>query len=339
MKYIAFLIAITCCFAATPETGFGLTLKIATISPEGSMWMNKMRQGAKVIQDETGGRVKFKFYPGGVMGNDAAVLKKIRIGQLHGGAFSSGSMARFFPGNQVYGQLMKFNSLDEVDYVREKMDPYIITGLEKAGFVTLGMAGGGFAYLMSAKPVLTDDDLLNRKIWIPNDNSTTQEMVKVFGITPIPLALADVRTGLQTGLIDTVANSPAGAIILQWHTQVKYLVDQPFLYLYATLSVSSRAFSKINPGDQKIALSVMANAFKEIQAQSRKDNIKALEALKNQGVTFLTPAKDQIEQWRKKSVESTKALVDKGLLPAEAVQTMDRHLFNFNSQAHASNDT
>ena len=40
-------------------------LKIATISPEGSMWMKKMRQGAKRIARETDNRVKFKFYPGG----------------------------------------------------------------------------------------------------------------------------------------------------------------------------------------------------------------------------------------------------------------------------------
>jgi len=77
------------------------TLKIATISPEGSMWMEKMRKGADQVEKETEKRVAMKFYPGGVMGNDNAVLRKIRIGQLQGGAFVAGSLSQFFPANQI----------------------------------------------------------------------------------------------------------------------------------------------------------------------------------------------------------------------------------------------
>ncbi|MCU7941035.1 MAG: TRAP transporter substrate-binding protein DctP [gamma proteobacterium symbiont of Bathyaustriella thionipta] len=70
------------------------TFKIATLSPDGSDWMQKMRSGAKEIKQKTNGRVKFKFYPGGVMGDDQAVLRKIRIGQLHGGALGGGSLIK-----------------------------------------------------------------------------------------------------------------------------------------------------------------------------------------------------------------------------------------------------
>ena len=143
MKYIFRCLFQMVIILAFTVPGTAQTLKIATLSPEGSMWMEKMRRGAATIKEQTDGRVKFKFYPGGVMGNDAAVLRKIRINQLHGGALVAGSLAKFFPGNQVYGQLLKFNSLDEIDFVRASMDPYILDGHDKAGFVTLGIAGGG----------------------------------------------------------------------------------------------------------------------------------------------------------------------------------------------------
>ena len=64
-------------------------LKIATVAPEGSGWMKEMRASAKEIQERTDGRVQIKYYGGGVMGNDTKVLGKIRIGNLHGGAFAS----------------------------------------------------------------------------------------------------------------------------------------------------------------------------------------------------------------------------------------------------------
>ena len=81
-------------FTAAPLTEAAV-LKIATVSPDGSSWMIKMRQGAREIADLTEGRVKFKFYPGGVMGGDKTVLRKIRLGQLQGGALPGGSLATY----------------------------------------------------------------------------------------------------------------------------------------------------------------------------------------------------------------------------------------------------
>ena len=61
-------------------------IKIATVAPDGSHWISQMRAGAEEVRMRTAGRVAFKFYPGGVMGNDAQVLRKVRVGQLQGGA-------------------------------------------------------------------------------------------------------------------------------------------------------------------------------------------------------------------------------------------------------------
>ena len=58
------------------------TFKIATLSPDGSYWMTTMKAAAKEIAEQTENRVKFRFYPGGVMGNDKAVLKKILFALL-----------------------------------------------------------------------------------------------------------------------------------------------------------------------------------------------------------------------------------------------------------------
>ena len=84
LRAAALLLATALC-----APSYAATLKIATILPDGTAAMQAMRQGGKEIEALTEGRVKFKFYPGGVMGNDASVMRKMRIGQLHGGLDTS----------------------------------------------------------------------------------------------------------------------------------------------------------------------------------------------------------------------------------------------------------
>ncbi|MCG8566030.1 MAG: TRAP transporter substrate-binding protein DctP, partial [Desulfobacterales bacterium] len=264
-----------CLLVMWPALASAVTLKIATISPEGSMWMSKMRQGAKEVAQATDNRVKLKFYPGGVMGNDKAVLRKIRVGQLHGGAVVGGSLSDFFPANQIYAQPMKFSRMEEVDYVREHLDDFILEGLDQAGFVTFGLTGGGFAYIMSREPIESVADLKKRKVWIPDNDKISQEAVGVFGITPIPLPLADVRTALQSGLIDTVATSPIGAVILQWHTQIKYITNIPLIYLHAVLAIDKKRFNRISKADRAVVSQIMTRIFSEIDHQNREDDSKA----------------------------------------------------------------
>ncbi len=321
-----------CLMAGTALTAGAVQLKIATLSPEGSFWMEKMREGGAEVEKQTQGRVKIKYYPGGVMGDDKAVLRKIRIGQLQGGAVVSGSLADVFPENQIYGLPLKFKSYEEVDHVRGHMDAMIAEGLEKGGFVTFGLAEGGFAYIMSAQPIRTVPDLRQRKIWIPDNDPAILEAVKPFDISPIPLSIADVRAGLQTGLIDTVATSPIGAVALQWHTQVKYLTDLPFLYIYAVLAIDKKAFSEISPADQPVVREIMGRVFHEIDRQNRSDNIKALEALKNQGIAFMQPPPEALVEWHKRAAEVPERLLQSGRFSRETVEMLDGHIREFRSK-------
>ena len=189
--------------------------KIATVSPDGTFWMQEMRAGAKEIKKQTQGRVEFKFYPGGVMGSDESVLRKIRIGQLQGGAVTAGSMTAIAPDIAIYELPYLFESLDQVDFVRSKMDGELIKELEKNGFVSFGLAEGGFSYMMSDEPLQTVADVRNKKVWLPSNHPVGEAVFSSADISPVPLPLSDVLTGLQTSLIDTIITSPIAAIALQ----------------------------------------------------------------------------------------------------------------------------
>ncbi len=310
------------------------TFKIASLSPEGSDWMQKMRAGAKEIEKKTNGRVKFKFYPGGVMGDDQAVLRKIKIGQLHGGALAGGSLIKANPNYSIYALLLTYKDQGEINHIRKTIDPIIKKGFEKGGVIILGMAESGFVYSMSSKQATPNVHLLRQqKVWAPSNDKTGQETLRSFGVTAIPLPYGDVLAALQTGLIDTVAMSPIGAIALQWYTQIKYITDMPLLYSFGTLSMSKKAFKKIKPDDQKIVRSVMNKVFIKIDDSNRKNNKEALAVLKKSGIEFIKPSVQEQKEWQTLADKANRQLVSSGKLDAELVHTV-KHLLSEYRQSH-----
>lgn len=288
-------------------------IKIATLAPEGTAWMKTLREGGREIEKETSGRVKFKFYTGGVMGNDAAVLKKMKIGQLNGGALTTTALARNYPDINIYSLPFLFNDNAEAEFVRKTLDPYVSKGLEKKGLVLLGISDGGFAYLISRKHINRTEDLKGTKSWIPVGDEVSGSVFRSAGINPVPLPIADVYTGLQTGLIDTVTAPPVSTIALQWHSRMKHLLDIPLAYVVGTLVMDKRAFGKLSKKDQGVVKKIMAEKFKALGDINRSDNEKAMQALKNQGIQFTKLSQSEEAPWRKlgeKASEKINAQLD-----------------------------
>ena len=217
------------------------TLKIATLSPEGTGWMIELRQAAKSIRERTNDQVKLKIYPGGVMGDDKAVLRKLRVGQLHGAAMTSGGVMQPYPDIALYNLPLVFRDSSEVDYVRARLDEKLMAGLREQKFVGFGLAEVGFAYPMMKDAVTSVASFQDRRVWAPDNDPGALKAYSSFNITPIPLPIADVLTGLQTGLIDSIGSPPIGAIALQWHTQVDYALELPLMYVYGLFAITERA--------------------------------------------------------------------------------------------------
>lgn len=190
------------------------------------------------------------------------------------------------------------------------MDADVEANFEKAGFVNFGLAEGGFAYLMSKKPIVDADKLKHNKVWVPSDDPASDAASNAFDLSPTPLSLGDVLAGLQTELIDSVFASPIAAIALQWHTQVSYITDIPLVYFYAVMAIDQKAFKRISAEDQKIVRDTMRIAFKKIDAQNRKDNQSAFQALKQQGIEILQVSPEQTAGWNDKTQLATNNFID-----------------------------
>jgi len=318
-----------------PLSAGALTLKMATVAPEGSSWMVQMRKGADEVALKTADRVKVKLYGGGVMGNEKAVLRKMRIGQLQGGAFTSGAMATVYSDLSLYSLPMLFNSLEEVDFVRSKMDAVLKKGLEEHGFACFGFAEGGLALMFSQQPIANLDALKGKKVWVPEGDLASYAAMEANGLTPVTLPLTDVLTGLQTGLIDVIGSSPLATIAFQWHTQVKYFSPTPLSYIYALLVVDAKVMKKISTADQQVVREVFEGIYQGLDKENRLENAQAEEALRKQGLIEEAPM-EQLAEMRATAEVALGKRAENGLFSATLYTEVKTLLQQFRSQNKAA---
>ena len=282
--------------SATPASGARLTFKIASLAPEGSVWVDSFKEFAKEVSDKTKGEVNFRIYPGGIMGDDRTMYRKLRVGQLHGGGFTMTGISEIVPDFRVMGIPFLFKSYDEVDAVSNELKPYFSERFQEKGLELVAMTEVGFIYTFSSKPKKTVSDLRNAKTWAPSDDPITAAFLKSLDISPIPLSIPDVLSSLQTGLIDTAFNSLYGSIVLQWYTKAPYVTDQPYGYAYGGLVMSKKAFSKLTPEETAIVRAAADTHFDELIMRTRKSNQESRNVLDNQGVTFVQTTADVINE-------------------------------------------
>ncbi len=271
--------------------------------------MKILRQSAKEVENQTSGEVKLKIYSGGVMGDDKAVMRKMRIGQLQGAVLTSGGLVNSYKDIGIYGLPMLFRDQAEVDLVRTQIDPALMQGMSEKGFVGFGLAGVGFAYPMSQIRATSVEEVRKMKIWMPDNDLGALTAFEAFEISPIPLPYGDVLMGLQTGLINGIAAPPVGTLVLQWHTQVTYALDLPLLYVYGSFVLSKRAFEKLRETDRLIVRGILEAAVRQVDKSAKVDDLEARNALARQGIEWLDPTDGDFEEWERLASFSRSALV------------------------------
>ena len=309
-----FAAAATIVAMSVAAPGVAKTLKIATGAPDGTAWMKLLRQAGADVEEATKKRITLRFYPGGAQGDDRDVLRKMRIGQLHGGTVRTGVFGGIYPDIQLYNLPMVFRDLGEVDAVRKVMDPVLIEGLAEAGFIAFGIAEVGMAYAMSTKAASSIADARRLKVWSPQGDVPAARTLEAFSISPIPLTIAEVLSSLSTGAIDTVAAPPVAVLPLLWHTRLKYVLDLPFMYIYSPLVVSERSLRGIDPADVAVLHRALGGAVAEADRLNRADHDAAWRALRRQGLEFLTPTPAEVNEWRTVAATAMRIWVDEGLI-------------------------
>ena len=271
------------------------TFKIASLAPEGSVWVNAFKDFAQEVTSRTNGEIAFRIYPGGVMGDDRAMYRKMRVGQLHGGGFTMTGIAEIVPDFRVMAIPFLFHSYEEVDHVSAQLQSLFKQRFSENGLQLLAMTEVGFVYTFSTKPRVTVQDLQQAKTWAPPEDPLTSAFLSELNISPITLSIPDVLSSLQTGLIDTAFNSLYGSIILQWFTKAPYVTDQPYGYAYGGFIMSNKAIEKLTDEQADIIKTTAEKYFPDLISKTRESNRDSRTVLEKQGVNFVKTTDDVVK--------------------------------------------
>ncbi len=296
------------------------TFKFATLIPPDTAWMQQIQAWADEVKEKSNGQLVFKIYAGGVMGDEPDVLRKIRSRQLQGAFFTGYGIGRIFSPARVLEIPFLFKNTDESDYVRAHMMPDFENGFRKKGFELLGWPEVGFIHFFSKKPLSSIDDIKTHRIWLWQGDPLGEALTKAAGITPVPLSIMDVYTQLSAkhGSIDTVYNSPFGALAMQWHSKLKYASNIAMTNAIGALVVSQRFYQTLPPNLQQLLKESGKKYANKINTISRRDNQQSIALLKQSGIEFMWNWNDnEKQQMLEIRDQAAQELINTNYIPAD----------------------
>ena len=285
-----------------------VTLKLATLVPDGSVWDKALKTMGAEWSQTTQGRVQLRIYPGGVAGDEPDIVRKMRIGQIQCAALTTAGLAAIDPSFKMFSIPMFFDSYDELHAVLGKMEPTFKQRLEAKGFVLLNWGHGGWVYFFTRQPIETVDQLKKTKMFVWAGDEAMTSLWKSNGYRPVALAATDILTGLQTGMIDAYPTTPLLALTLQWYQSTPHMVGVGLAPLVGGLVVTKQAWSKVSEADRAKVLAACKIAEQKLLADVPKQDTTAIVEMQKRGLDVVKVSPAALAEWRAAALEFARSL-------------------------------
>jgi len=293
--------------------GYAQTIKMGTLAPEGSVWHTVLKEMGQDWQEISNGRLRLQIYPGGVAGDDADMVRKMRVGQLQAAALTGEGLSNILEDLSVFQMPMLLRSDDELEYVRTALKDQFEAEMEAAGFKVLYWSEVGWVYLFSNVPVVKPADLKKLDVWVWAGDAAWTEALKDGGYKPVPLPATEIHTGLNSGLIDAFATTPVAALSFQWFAQAKNMMAMKWGPLTAAVVISKKTWDRI-PADMQGALEAAAQkAGDRARGEIRQLEVDAIETMKGYGLTVTEVPEATVAEWRAEIMKTYPKLVGKSV--------------------------
>lgn len=308
---------------ARPARADNVELRIATLAPSGSSWMQVLDKAASETRDKTGGRITLKYFEGGQQGDERDYVRKINLGQLDGAAVTAVGLSMIDESIRVLELPMMFESAEEFDYVADKLWPHFQKKFEKKGFKLNDRGEVGWIYFLSKGKVEKLADLRGQKLWMWGDDQLVGAVFKKLGLNGVPLGVPEVDAALTSGKIDACYGSPVAAVALQWYSKVKFMTSMPMSFAMGATVLSINAYKKMSPEDAKVLEDISRVYAKKLRKTIRKANEDAKGTMSRKGVTVVPTPIAMVDEFTKASTEIWNELAGKIYSKEELKMVLD----------------
>jgi TRAP-type C4-dicarboxylate transport system substrate-binding protein len=309
--------------AARPARADNAEVRIATLAPSGSPWMEVLDKAASETKDKTGGRITLKYFEGGQQGDERDFVRKINLGQLDGAAVTAVGLAMIDESIRVLELPMMFETAEEFDYVADKLWPYFQKKFEAKGFKLQDRGEVGWIYFLSKAKVEKIADLRGQKLWMWGDDRLVGAVFKKLGLNGVPLGVPEVDAALTSGKIDACYGSPVAAVALQWYSKIKFMTSMPMSFAMGATVVSLAAYKKLPADDAKLLEDISRANARKLRKTIRKANEDAKGTMSRKGVTVVPTPIAMVDEFTKASTEIWNELAGKIYTKEELKMVLD----------------
>jgi tripartite ATP-independent transporter DctP family solute receptor len=243
-----------------------ITLKLATVAPEGTPWAEQLVQLKRKVETETGGRLRIKIFLGGALGDENQTVAECRRGAIAMWGGTTGALATSVPELSVFELPYLFASADKADHVFDKLlAEDLRRRLAARGFGLVLWAENGFrSFGTKWGPVKTPADLKGHKMR-SQESLVHLETYRALGALPQPIAVTEVLPALQTGVVDGFDNTPLYTFAASWHLAIKHFTLSEHVYQPGCVLVSKKVLDPLAPDLQK----ALTGGLQQITADGR----------------------------------------------------------------------
>jgi len=294
------VLAIALAFAApAAEAADAVVVKLGTSAPEGSSWDQIFKTMGEAWTQRTAGGVVLRIYPGGVLGDEPDLVRKMRVGQIQAAALTAVGLSAIDASVAALQIPMMFRSYAELDEVRERLRPALEKRLLEKDFVVLNWGDAGWVMFFAKEPFTTPEDVKSMKLFVWAGDNEAVDIWKGAGFHPVPLPATDILTGLQTGLINAFDTTPLLALSSQWFGQAPHLLDLKWAPLVGATVITKKTWDRIPAASRPALLEAAAQAGDRLKGDIRAANDKAIAAMQEHGLKVI-PASPAVEAaWQK----------------------------------------
>ena len=276
-------------------------VRIGTAAPRGSIWHEILEQVQQDWERISDGSVRVQIYPGGVQGDESAMLDKVRAGVLQAVALSGAGLSQADRGVSALDVPMMMASYEELDYVRERMAPAIERRLESQGLVVLNWSDAGWVRFFSKVPVETPDDIRGLRLFTSAGDAESEQLYRDLNLRPVPSGVNDMVTNLQTGSIEAFAVPPLFAAADQSFALAPHMLDLRFAPVLGATLIDRETWERIPAALSAGLLRAAREATSSRRDEIRRLGDEAIEAMKANGLQVTPVSSDLADVWRRET--------------------------------------
>jgi TRAP-type C4-dicarboxylate transport system substrate-binding protein len=309
-----------------------VTVKLTTLAPKGSSWVNVLQEVGENWKKVSDDRVALKIYPGGVAGDEISMVSKMRIGQYHAAALTSTGLSEIEGSVRVLQVPMLYQSDAELDYVRNKLTPLLEQRIEKKGYKVLTWGEAGWAHFFATSPIARPDDLKSLKLLTSANDHVVLDLWKANGFNPVPLSPTDILPSLETGMINAFAAPPMVALSFHWYHLAPNMTDLRWSPVIGATVIKKQIWDQTPADARKAMMDIAHKAGDKLQADIRRGNEDALGEMVKRRLRIVPVPHDVRAEWLRRTEDVYPKLLDR-FVPRETFQEAVRLVKEFRARA------